>query len=432
MAHVKTIRILVVGLAAFVEGPPGEIQVLLPRVDARHWLEKHNLYIPDHHGLLGYIATQSLSPVSSWEPDCKAYCSNYCAARCSQDLYCVDRCKEGCVGRNGTCWRRLLGTEVYFPQLEVTPPEADSSERGRRFMGFGEPTALPRSPDEIRDFSWVADMGRITGVATAVETGVLGGDQDYDVEARASLSYTRRSVCRLAGHFDRATKRFVVPVYGFRGSPSVGEGAGYRQALATATVLEIDLQTPLPRLEVCLRPIAGGEPDCSLRLEADNDEGIVFLAMAHQVPDGHALLHAVRQALGQAHHEVDDHFRAFHHLYRSHVAGVGAVPFEVGPSISFDQKDLDKACKSPFLLPLDTPIDLLDNEKHQVAKIEEAARAIYLNSQDAGQGASLVELVWLLSRWAPTNVPVTAPDGYLWSSILGPPLCPQVVFKGGS
>jgi hypothetical protein len=183
-------------------------------------------------------------------------------------------------------------------------------------------------------------------------------------------------------------------------------------------------------VEICLRPIVGGGGDCNLRLEPDA-QGVVQLALTHQVPNEQALLHALRRALGQVEEGVDDHFRIFHHLYRNQDYGAGPVPFEVGPTVTFSPDQLDEACTSPFLLRLDTPLDVFGGHKQEIREgLEQLSRILYDGSVSPSGESGGPSWVDLAALWVPTNVPVSAPSDYVLSSILGPPLCPQIRFNG--
>lgn len=215
------------------------------------------------------------------------------------------------------------------------------------------PLALPTTPLEATDFTWIADLGQIA-------PGAGGLDPDHLaprpwkawIVGRFRLQNGRITAYRLAGIEDQ-----IVPI-GFRPLHG-GQASDYSQALADSAMVEIEIQGESIEIE---EEGFGGGNRRFMRLSPEN--GVVEMALLNTPPSG----------VGHASHGAPDpatsmpapgkHFEIFYELLRQPTPKpLRSVPHAdtregVATSVIYPRKQADSA-----LLPalgLDDPRSILE------------------------------------------------------------------------
>jgi hypothetical protein len=141
----------------------------------------------------------------------------------------------------------------------------------------GKPELLPQTPEESKDFSWIAELGKIDPELGTVNPDVLAErPQKGLIVGRLQLTAGEVSTYRLVG-----VEEQVFPL-GFRTLKGESAKASYSQALAEWVVAEIKVKGDAVRL---VERRFDGKAGRTMTIKPENS--IVELALLN-MPQGHA------------------------------------------------------------------------------------------------------------------------------------------------
>jgi hypothetical protein len=269
------VRIFFAGLIAFVPSRDGkELIVLLPDA-AEASVASDGTAVGPHQALL-------LARAAGCTGDCGVADAGIAALLFADQTPSKAGEALSDALQQGTVWR-LDGSELSFAAAagvaRFAPPL--SIRRNLRPTARGQARLLPATPDEGKDFSWVADLGRIVPGAGVVDPAVL-----------APIPPAKRIAARLRlDSGEVSTYRLVrvdgqVPPLRFRSLAAKGAEVAYTQALADWVVAEFWVSGGA--LEVVERRFADGARRSIALTPSCGVVEIAVLNVARAHPGAHA------------------------------------------------------------------------------------------------------------------------------------------------
>jgi len=266
-----TLRIFFIGLIAFVPSPDDQkLSVLL--LDARNGYEvSDGTRIPVHQPLLVVRAG-----------NCDGECGGEAAlAQVAKFLFPMKTTTQAgdtlfAALHRGGAWT-LDGSDLSIENVSPAALSPLRINRALRKMLDGKPDLLPQTPEESKDFSWVAELDKIDPQLGTVDPDVLlERPQKGLIVARLPLTAGEVSTYRLVGVDDQVYR------LDFRTLKGEGAKASYSQALAEWVVAEIQVPGDAVRL---VERRFDGKPGRTMTIKPEG--GVIELALLN-MPQGHA------------------------------------------------------------------------------------------------------------------------------------------------
>lgn len=209
---------------------------------------------------------------------------------------------------DGAAWR-LDGADLSFHQpCAAQQAEAASlviHHKLRDAARSGQPALLPRSSDERKDFSWVAELGRIAPSAGVVDPDTLTAQPKKGlIVARLRLQAGEVWTYRLVSVGDRVLPLEFYPLSGD------GPKSSYSQALADWMMAELRVSGGAMEL---VETRFDGRPGRMVSLAPK--EGVVELALMN-VPE-HLFEQPSQKDASHSSHEPGVHFEMYYELART-------------------------------------------------------------------------------------------------------------------
>jgi hypothetical protein len=219
------VRIFFAGLIAFVPSHDGrDLVVLLPEVGDQ-------AKIAMHQALLVVRAAACTGDCQPAEGERTTIAGILFADKSSTK---AGEALATAVG-GGTAWH-LQGSDLSFPAPGEAFSPALNLRHGARRGANGQFEPLPATPEESRDFSWVAELNRILPGAGVVDPRLLGARPPaHRLTARLRMQFGDVSTYRLVRIGS------MVPSLGFRGLANGSAQTSYSQALAEWVVAEFNV-----------------------------------------------------------------------------------------------------------------------------------------------------------------------------------------------
>ena len=417
-AQAITVKLLIAGIAALVPLDQGRMTVLVPTVDRVEW-QKKGYYLPTHETWFGY-----------WIP--------------RDGVECKSGFKKEPTGETrvgSLCWFPLKGSVIKIDRMASGASHADDRTR-YSFMGIK--AKMPRNShvEDVTDFSWIAEMSKVAPDLSVDPACLRSKDLQCPVSASIEIDYQKRTSCRLAGQFDRWRKKFGVWELRFESPTS----AGYRQAVANASMFEIKVENSTVDIEIY--DLKGNVVESlTLSTEETDETGEVHIAIATSIPDEELMRMLIDSFMGVRDERADDHFRAYHELaskesVRSMEVGDMPVPVRTQRAARyFDEEDIERQCPTPFLWDSKSSITYfevataLSKKLGNMQSIQTRTSAIgveQLIKQSGDKGSAIGNLLTSLGLDKPvviSNVPPRVPNSSGLALFAGTPLCPELVLE---
>jgi len=307
------VHIFFTGLIAFVPSNDGrELTVLLPQISQAHTASDHSVIEP-HQALLLARAAQCKGDCRNEDPEIAGILfpdkpQSTARESLSQALL------------QGAAWR-LDGSELFIrtkgSNLKASTPL--KIHRDLRPSPEGRPETIPGSATDAKDFSWVAELGRIVPGSGVVDPALLqrtppAGRIAARLKLRSGEVWTYR-VIKLGGE--------TLPMR-FQTLDGSGAETGYSQAIADLVMAEIRI--PDAEVEFVASRFVGGK-ERTIKLAPEN--GLLEIALLN-VPTSHFDPHT---AAGGAQDlpEPGKHFELYYDLAKDKPMA-RPVPFPVSPA----------------------------------------------------------------------------------------------------
>lgn len=262
------VRIFFIGLIAFVPSRDGkELTVLLLNSD-QGYAVSDGTWIEPHKPLL-FVRAGKCEGDCGAEPAIARFVFPQAGAEQARDSLSQ-------ALHEGASW--LLDGSHLSIQQENPGRQAASRplqiHREMRRVEAGHPSDLPQTPGERKDFSWVAELGRIDAAAGMVDPDVLSPQPRKGlIAARLRLHSGEVWTYRLVGVEDK-----VLPL-DFRPLRQSGEKTDYSQALADWVVAE--LRVPGDSVRIVETRFSGAQGR-AVKLSPEN--GVIELAVMNVPP----------------------------------------------------------------------------------------------------------------------------------------------------
>jgi hypothetical protein len=272
-----TLRIFFIGLIAFVPSLDDQrLSVLL--LDARNgYGVSDGTRIPAHQPLL--VARAG---------DCDGECGGETLAQVAKFLFPMKTATQAgdtffAAVHRGGAWT-LDGSDLTIEGVSPAALSPLKINRELRRVLDGKPELLPQTPEESKDFSWIADLSKIDPDLGTVDPDVLAErPQKGLIVGRLQLTAGEVSTYRLVGVDDQ-----VFPL-GFRTLKGESAKASYSQALAEWVVAEIKVKGDAVRL---VERRFDGKAGRTMTIKPENsvvELALLNIAQGHAEPAAHAM-----------------------------------------------------------------------------------------------------------------------------------------------
>lgn len=290
------LRIFFSGLIAFVPSQDGrEVTVLL--LDARHGYHVSDGTALEPHRAL--LLARAGSCAGSCPDEDTVVAQHLFHDKSSQQAH--DALAQAV--HDGGAWQ-LVGADltVQTPAGAGALPPLVLERTGRR-VEQGGPSAVPTSPREREDFSWVADVDQIYPQGGGIDTRVLGAEPPCGlIAARLRLRSGRVFTYRMVQVDGNVEPIHFLPLDG------AGPEVPYRQAVASWVAAEV--QVPGSSVELVEEAFGGGRRR-SMTLSPDSN-GVVEVALLNLPP-----LELPAQSSAQDHPGPGKHFELYFELAKT-------------------------------------------------------------------------------------------------------------------
>lgn len=253
------LRIFFSGLIAFAPSPDGkELTVLL--LDTGHeYSLSDSTALPHHHPLLLARAGKCEGQCGPGDGSIAKYLYPGKSKEQAADAFAV-------ALQDGAAWK-LSRSELSIGSEEAGDAALSpllTLRKNVRKTAAGHPVEVPTSPEERKDFSWVADLSQLVDAsAGGLKPGLVSGPPPRLIAARLKLRSGKVFTYRLVRVDNSVGPIHFMPLQGD------GKEASYRQALAGWVAAEIEVQGSSVRV---IEKHFDSETERSMTLSPQNNE----------------------------------------------------------------------------------------------------------------------------------------------------------------